>query len=232
MTKARSFLFAVIFLAFMTLGILLYADIRSRQEKSEPAELPSPTVISAQKNYFILRVDDLQKASPSLMSVWVTLVFPSDYSTLIFKSLYPQPAATETVSQVYKMRLDADGNPAPEFWDYFNQLPLQRNGFVLVDNVGLQRVSDYITGATTTFLALPDDPALRNEMILTEEHLLWQETCLGIQSKSSQRGAAILWSDLIPNHLRTDIGFADIMMLWDKLARQTDTLHCEILITP
>ena len=216
----------------MVLGVMLYVVLRAKPERPQPVMTSNPTVSSAQRNYFILRVDDLGKSSPSVISVWVALVFPADYSTLIFKSLYPPIVSNTEAYQAYPLRLAANGYPTSEFWNYFNQLPLKRDGFVLFDNYGLSSVSRFITGEEITLVPIPDDPNLRVEAILTEEHLLWQQTCLGIQSKKDHRGPEIIWSDLIPDHFRTDIGFSDLMYLWDKFSTQGDPLHCEILITP
>jgi hypothetical protein len=227
MTKARIFTFAAIFMAFALLGIGLAHHFWGRLSSPSPRPASgSPLPDGVQQNILIIHMDDLDRPSPSLISVWVATYAAYERPFVTFKALYPDPLSSQRIIPLsIRFALNEDGAPTQSFLNWLRDQNLDWAAYVLIDQQGIIQLTDYLgSGDLERIIPRHRDQLLQ---VWEQEAQLMQHLCLRLQSKIPAK-AEFPWKDMIPDHLRTDLTFEEAIVLWDQITAEKDALYCEV----
>jgi hypothetical protein len=242
MGKTRWILPVIIFLFFSLFGFGiaqsigrsdLLASILSRQAPTSLA----PTEHSNQQNFLIIHVDDLTGSHPRLVSVWVGLItFFEDQPFIHMKLLYPDPNSPylrEAIKNAFI--LDEQGKPSQAFTVEIQRFNIPWNGYILVDDVGASELIGALQLAPPSNPAVPTPEFLIPLSIDTPDASLalepgWiQNLCLHLSQRNLNAPPFQKWSEVIPNHLRTDLTFDTLALTWERLTSSSRPTLCKII---
>ena len=215
-------------LVFSACGILGY-QLANRMNPAQPqaSSAGSGRVGQGeQHNLVIIQVDQLDSLQPHLISVWyASLYFLEDKPpTLTFGQLYPMRANQATNQSIGKsFALDSHGEPSAGFWRNLETFKIKWEGYLLVDNVAMQRVLEWINGPGDYVSILgsgPDGSDQRNQLA--------DQSCQKIAGIDQRQGPSLEWGDLIPAHFHSNLRMEDALAYWDRVKSARDA-RCEIL---
>ncbi len=235
--KAQGFLFIFLFLTCGIIGILLANQVHSARIKTSPTAIvfPSPAfgnTDSSQTNIVLIRVDDLTKDRPKLVSVWIAFLGPVDYPGLTLMALYPDvlnPSQVQALSDSF--RLNESQQPVQAFLEQLSAFRFTWDGYILADSVSISPILTWINN-TNTDLTASSATETDHQVILTEETEAFKEVCKTLGKTTEVSGPPPNWSAITPAHLKTDLTFEKIMYSWGKLNPPGNAIPCYILDNP
>jgi hypothetical protein len=221
MRKLIVVLTILVFLACMIMG--LYAsNILPGSDKSNQGEAVSkPPGASYQRNIAIIHIDDLQASSPKLISIWgLILYFPEP--KVILQPLYPLDVQGNQ-DLAGRFSLTANGEPNQVFMKFLaedNQITW--DNYLLVDQKGLSAIGMWAFGGDPLQV---NDPSLS---FLQLEKVYFNQLCGSLEAQGSQFLVGSSWTDIIPDHMHSNIGLDDWLADWARLTKGTGSLDCQV----
>ncbi len=187
-------------------------------------------VRGVQHNLVIIQVDDLDSQQPRMVSAWfLSLFFVNGASpTVTLAQMYPTRANAAIVQSFERsFSLDAQGDPSPAFWKAVSALKIRWEGYILVDNVTIQKVMEWTNGPGTYPALLgttQDHPQESKQTILT--------TCQSIGGIANRGKAPFEWADIVPDHFRSDLRMEVAITYWNEMTRTNMPVNCQVLLAP
>jgi hypothetical protein len=227
MPKARIALFTAVFLVFAIIGFGLAYYFRFRLPV-QPAALPQQDLLQedSQLNLLVIHIDDFQKPSPNLISVWVVFFVRHDRTYLSFKSLYPDPLSNISTLPVYALfSINEEGMPGIEFLDWVKNQSPEWKAYVVIDQAGFDQIASFL-----------NSPELEHIVPLNHDQLtaVWQQEarlvdhfCQYMQL-DTEKTTPFDWKLLMPAHMRSDLSFESALRAWDQIEIDNVTPHCEV----
>jgi hypothetical protein len=232
MTKARiAITIAIVFFtAFTVLGFFIARGYgRSLSVTKAASSFPSPDPAS-QFNVLVIHVDDLQQPDPQLVSVWIIMAAHYDSPYLSFKSLYPDPLSLRPpVPLQVLFSLDEQGIPSEAFMKWINDFRINMSGYVILDNSAFEQVGGWLTGEQMEWQNILPRNKGQFQKVFLQEGKLFETICTNISVETMDNRQPLRWSELIPNHFRTDMSFESMAVNWDKIASAAQQPHCEVV---
>lgn len=218
-------LFILVFAACGILGYQLANQTNPAQPQTRSAAA-GRVGQGEQHNLVIIQVDQLDSFQPHLISIWYTsLYFLEDKPpALTFGQLYPM-RTNQTVNQSIKnsFGLDGNGEPSAGFWRNLDTFKIKWEGYLLVDNVTIQRVLQWINGPgdyASILASGPEASDQRNQLV--------EQSCQKIAGIDQRQGPALEWSDLVPAHFHSNLSMEAALSYWNRVKTAKD-VRCEIL---
>jgi hypothetical protein len=231
MKQARILLFLLIFIVCAALGFALSGEIQTILSAAKPTQTTGSQPINSadrQKNIVILRIDDLMQPQPTLITIWVMFIVPSDPPAAAFKLLYPSlNESTPAFGELFK--LSPDRQLSNDFITGLNQYQFHWDGIVLMDNETTSVLYEWFTGDSQDFIRQPAATKEEKELVSAAEIILLKQLCNSMNIPGDQRGESPHWRALFPNHLSTNLDLQTAVYIWDALSDPRLNTHCEVL---
>jgi hypothetical protein len=219
----------VVFVGCALAGYNIARGINPQPSSPENAvEIPVP--LSEQHNYMIVRVDDLGSQKPQLKSVWfVSLSFVSQNPNLLaLAQIYPPKTAGQKSTALERaFALSEKGEPAAAFWNAVKQYKLDWEGYILFDAQGANLFLQWLVGPAD-FQGALEESAKNDENSLR----MAQQVCQSITDASGRSLGQFSWSQVIPDHFRSDLQLATALAYWDRMTDPAQSVRCEFLPSP
>lgn len=178
-----------------------------------------------QHNLVVIRVDDLQSHDPVLISTWILFTTFSDPPYLVMKILFPGSKITSLKNNFY---LDPEGRLAPQFEEEIQKLNFPWDGYLLIDNQGIQKLSEWLLDQPVEFLPYDPQSSPDGFTVFLDDSRRLSSFCESL-SDVQQESTFPFWREIIPSHMRSNLGFDDLVLYWDYMTRSTNPPYCEII---
>lgn len=224
----RKFVIALTIIAFLAcfiLGLYLAEIVPGKGElKGSAFKAPLSTPASRfQHNILVILVDDLQSITPQLVSIWGLIIyFPEP--KLIFQRIFPlEMLANEEIAESFS--ISASKVPGTTFLRVLNDnLNITWDNYILLDALAGDAISTWAGGQV---LSQMDISTNRDQLISMEGESV-QLICSKFSAQSQGARDPFDWSQLIPDHFRTDIPLDFGLLSIDRLALPGIPVQCEI----
>ena len=224
----RKLVIALTIIAFVAcFGIGLYlAEIvpGTGVLKGETSKVQLSTPASRfQHNILVIRVDDLGKQSPQLVSIWGLIVyFPEP--KLIFQRIYPLGMVDAAEIQG-SFSLSSRKVPSQSFLKTLDEkLSIQWDNYILIDTTATDVISAW-AGAPAS--SQPEILADQNQFIQVEGEAV-RQVCTKFAGQSQSQRDPFNWENIIPDHLLTDIPLDFGLLSLNRLSEAGQPIQCEI----
>lgn len=196
------FLISVIFCLIATFLYLLIS--RGSLKNIEISETPE------QANFLVLHVSSLDDKSPAIVSSWMIFVRGKSPPTIIFKELPPsflQPGSDSDSTSL------SDGLLPEQFNQFTRQLHLDLNSYFLLDDYSINQLVFKVSSKSSSTL---------DQLTLTE----LCDNFSGLKDSPLNR---VTWNELIPSHMRTNLGFETFATTWENLIQSEKKPLCRVI---
>jgi hypothetical protein len=205
-------------------------------ENSSKASLISSNTNNGQKNILVIGVDEFSDTNPYLFGIWMLIYFPENPSSLTFVPIIPGPKEQSNQTDLNLMesfKLTPNGFPTDYFFDRLHENQIWWHGYVLLDSIAIQEIIN--------FFSQTDQPQLTDlNNILFDPQTLGtaqsqdmdnQNDLLGILCELATSSPAYTdinhLSNLIPNHIRTNLNVHQTIQDWQRLFALQADIRCE-----
>lgn len=243
MRVIKIFLMFAIFMGFMVGGILAASSLTGT---GGPASQPvfgasvkldsSGAAPNGQRNILLIGVDRLDSAAPNLEGLWLLLnVSTSNRISLL--PLYPTAPGNEVLNPgdlTSQFRLDANGNPDPDFLALIQHADFWWSHYFVLDQAGLAQLIDYHQGVdlgggqiggtqAVSSLASADVDGIS---ALNSQAVLIQAVC-------NQQSGKLITADLrqiftlLSGHYKTDMKLKTMISDWQQPLTASGHVSCE-----
>ena len=236
MKAVAIFLSILVFVACLVIGIQA-GNMSSASSGSQPTATifsTSPTP-QLQRTLLLISVDDLLSDTPRLNSLWLAF-YRLNLPRVTILPLYPANPGAELPGIASAFQLTSSQEPDDRFIDTLHSYNINWDGYLLIDQSGTASLIDWLQGVQIEGIQL-DGPSAVNSLIPPWEDeqaaLLAQKRLgMGICSQLSTLPANMDWlnltSQLIPQHLHTNLGLEMFIADWKALVGDPTPLTCEI----
>lgn len=226
----KYFVVLVLLVIFVICAVLGFSGAKSTWKTiagshTEITSTSTPGAAGTQHNILVIRVDDLESKRPTLLSTWIFFITYSDQPYMVMKILYPNSNSEDLIKT---FSLDANGKLSPRFEAEVKKLNFPWDGYVIVDEQGTQKINEWILNQPVE--TTPYDPQNPPDGFTVYVYDSRQLTtlCQNLQGVS-QRQVLMPWRDIIPTHLRSNLTFENIILIWDYLTQSTGAPYCEVI---
>lgn len=177
-----------------------------------------------QHNLILVHVDQLAGKQSRLVSVWyVSLTFINDAAPhMDMGRLYPSGATPELAQALQEsFTLSPAGDPGRAFWDAIRGGGLRWENFLVVDNVAVQKMLEWINGPGDypDLLGSRDgNPGLVREVLM--------QTCGTMSNLESRGEAPFSWGDLAPAHFHSNLNMEVALAYWTRITNKDQPVSC------
>ena len=221
MRKIVIVLTILVFFACMILGLYASNILPPPGQNNSADSTAKPPGVSYQRNIAILHVDDLQADSPKLMSIWgLILYFPEP--KVIIQPLYPLDIEGNT-DLGNRFSLSSDKTPNQVFMKFLaddNQITW--DNYLVLDQQGMSAIGMWAFGGDPLQVSDPTLSALQLEKVY------FNQLCGALEAQGNQFLSGSAWSDIIPDHMHSNIGLDDMLADWTKLTQGSQPLDCQV----
>ncbi len=228
MSKILIAIFIIVFLIFVALGFSAAGRLSNRLfADSLPASAIETPAMKTQRNILILHVDDLN--DPDLISVWI--VFAADYDKpyISFKSLYPDPLTGFRSAPVRALfSLQEDGSLSAPFVKWLKDSHVVWDGYFLMDQQGLTQFGEWMTDHQPALDPIVPINTQQAQLVFEKEARMYQDICDSLNSSAYLTRPEMQWSQMIPDHMRTDFSLESAVMNWSQI-NSMENPHCEVI---
>lgn len=180
-----------------------------------------------QHNLIVVHVDQLDSPQPQLISVWFVQLFFFEGTppTITFAQIYPTRSESTTSRAIERSySLSADGEPAPGFWQSIRALNVNWEGFLVVDQMTMDRILAWANGPSDISwvqAALRDNPE--------EIQRLLKQTCKSVGGIDRREADPFSWGDLVPAHFHSNLRMEAALAYWEKVTNAEMPIKCEVV---
>ena len=233
-SKLRIPIFFLVFLGCAALGFLFANQIwQSLFTSPTSSKTGTPLAFSQQKNVLIIHTNELHASSPDLISVWALFMTLSDPPNITFKAIYPPLPPSKSLAPLNTLfSLTPQAEVSSSFLRGMQAYDFQWDSVIVVDNQAIYNLAEWFTGQEPSLQPLAPSSAEADRKVLTSEQALFQQMCDHLTDPSTQDAKTPDWREIIPNHMKTDLQFDNVMVQWTRLTAPNNLLHCEVLVTP
>jgi len=219
----------LVFVACATLGFTLMSRVDQERAAGQTAALS--TVTPGNQHYFVLiQVDELTAPSPRLAGAWFVSLFATEGHppTLTFTQVYPSQSHPERDQALERaFALDSQRNPSAGFWNEMQTFQIASEGYLLVDNQGLEHVFGWL-GETQGL-----DPVSMDILMQSQDRARrMQAGCQAVALQSTQPDRPFTWDDLLPDHFQSNLRMEMALAYWQNAMNSGDTIRCEVFQAP
>jgi hypothetical protein len=231
----------VAFVACLILGI--QAGNQSTPSPTQTATstpLPSPASSEEQRTVVLIVADDMQAATPRLVSVWVVLYRP-DIPLMSFLPIYPHntltsPSKPPDLAGIFS--LNPDQTPSGLFANALRSYRFEWTGYIMTDEMALAKTVNWLQGIQLSSNTANGDAAIASLINPWEDPLgalksqqnLLEALCVKVATLTPEANWLELAGTLLPQHLHTSLSLEQAIKDWKQLASGTDPIHCDIPI--
>ena len=233
-SRIRVPLFFLVFLGCAAIGFL-FANQIWQALFTTPANSTSGKTLafSQQRNVLIIHTNELHNPNPNLISVWALFMTQSDPPNIAFKAIYPPlPPSKSLVPLDTLFSLTPQADVSPSFLRGMQAYDFQWDSVIVLDNQAVYTLGEWFTGQEPNIQPLAPSTPDADRKVLTSEQTLFEQMCAQLTTPSTQNPKTTDWREIIPNHMKTDLQFDNVMVLWTRLTAPNNLLHCEVLVTP
>ncbi len=211
----------VLFLVGAVLGATIGPTLIPGEWTANAATAPESVQRSQnQTNLLIVHVDQLESATPQVMDLWAAFFYQSDPPQLMLMPL-PLDSGDSTALPAWPAPTSAIP-PQIYLQAVAERYQLQLDGYIAVDNDGLKTFSGWFTTGKPSRKTSGVDAAS-----------LMQSLCQTIPTGDGpQLAGRVRWSQVLPDHLRTDLSFEPFMRAWDLLFFSDPVANCDLAAAP
>jgi hypothetical protein len=188
---------------------------------------------SPQQNFLLVRVDDMNSATPKLVEAWLVLTLYSDPPQIMFIPIYPRYDADQNSSISAAFSLDSQGKLSSMLASKIaNMFAVKINGYVLTDTVGMNAFTSWFGINGVSASANPPQTDDEKHAVLLNSQTFLQGFCQQLKHGDGMKQYdSIQWSQLIPYHFKTDLTFEQLIASWDRVNRAAAPQKCDVVST-
>ncbi len=182
-------------------------------------------ISNIQHNFLVIRVSDLQAPDPQLLSAWIFFTTFSDPPYMVMKILYPNTRHDNILSS---FSLDVNGRLSSHFLQEIKKLDFPWDGYIIVDDQGMQKLNSWMLEQPLDMPPRDPQNAPDGFTVYINDSRQWGALCQSLAGMA-QRKDALLWRDMLPAHLRTDLDFETMILFWDYMTNSSTPPYCETI---
>ncbi|NPV77900.1 MAG: hypothetical protein HPY59_16185 [Anaerolineae bacterium] len=226
----KFFVILVLLIIFIFCAVFGFAGAKSTWQTfykslSPQGSTAASSVNTIQHNFLVIRVDDLQSSQPALLSAWIFFTTFTDPPYMIMKILYPNPRQDGIASS---FSIDADGKLSPQFEQEIKKLNFPWDGHLILDNEGLQKINGWILEQPLELPPYDPQNMLDGFTTYVNDSRQWAMFCQNLPGMA-QRQNTLLWREVTPTHMRTNLDFETMILLWDYMTHSSAPPYCEVI---
>jgi hypothetical protein len=229
----------ILVLFFLVFGLCSFSSsLLNNTGLSSILSAAKPTLQSAQNNpepnnnLVIIRVDDLQSATPSLVSVWGLFVNKAVFPAIIFKPLYFASGQDSKLNRQFV--LTANKKLSSEFLKSLQKYNFSWSNTAIVDDQSFIQLINVLTISDQSISSKPSSNSLAQ--ILSEpnnnkkEIHLFQQVCSSLENLKTGSPLENAWDNFLTIPIITDIPKETLFNNWKKtIISQTETIQCQVM---
>jgi len=233
----------IVFVACLVLGIRAGS---TPPPGGQPGKTPPSQTIGLsyekQRTLLLIGVDDLLGAAPRLVSLWV-LLYRLDTPRAAAIPLYPLPVSGGNSSFLAETDLSAHFSLTeqhqlnPAFLGALQDFKFAWTGYVMIDQTGSARLIDWMEGIEiqnttmdgTSAVSTLVDPGVDAGAALASQKQLGESLCQRFSTADPDSNWLALTTDLIPQHLITNLDIEALRADWKALVSSSAPLTCELI---
>jgi hypothetical protein len=219
-----------------TAGLILALDPFQSLRAAEQQVASTASLANGQRGLLVLGVDRLASPGPRLQSAWLVAYFPGK-SLVTLVPLYPQAAVLPSPSGHSLERafqLDAAGAPSPEFLERLQEMRLAWSGYLVIDEIGMIALLDFVGGVTLEGRELDGAiavgavplPWLDPAAALHGQSELLAAACRKVSQAAPPGDVQQFLAEIQP-YIRTDLNLSQVTKDWFDLVGNQNVLACE-----
>ena len=211
------------FLAYLTaLGIGIFSAAAR-----PPAALPPAESEPRQFNWVIVRVDELTRENPQLVSVWGVFLSFAPGPQLYFKPIYESDISPARSNLAKFFAVNPDRSLSEKFLSEIDHLNINRAGLVILDNEGYSKFVSWFNS--------PVEPTRKPAGSATQpagssaEVRSYRQICTSLQTPDPARTRGLAWKSIFPDHLLSHPSLESLTITWERVFNSSVTPQCEVL---
>jgi hypothetical protein len=215
MKKLYLLLLPAWFVICAVVGFLLFYVARQFMAPS-PLFSQKVQVFNTQYNLLIIHVDSLQKEETNVRGVWMLFVTLSRPPNVILKELDTQSVVVQVSDSLDSLERGKEVHHKSVVQLIGLNVPL--HGYVIFDDEGREQLLSTLTSVTSARQEMTYDSWKRG--------LINNNLC-DVLLSSPSFFEVMAWSDLVPQHLQTDIEMSDLLVIYDLIYHSTPSPDCK-----
>jgi hypothetical protein len=225
------FLFLIVLLTFFGCAFVGYQfAIHNTPQVALVETGGNPSFKSEQRNFMVMRVDDLTAPKPKLISVWyISLFFLNDNpNSLTLAQVYPpRVPSTKSITLERSFELTSDGEPSSGFWDAVKRYDFNWEGYIMLDTEGANQFLQWLVGQNDFHTALDESTkSIENSQVMAEQ------VCRSVTDSSDHSIAQFDWNQVVPAHFRSSLRMETGLAIWNRMTEVKNTVECVFLAAP
>lgn len=214
-------IFAVLFVIALVAGFFF---AQAAGVLPSPAPAPQP---SSQERYLIIRVDELNKNNPALLTIWGVIISYSNPTTVYFSPVYPLQQNPADLAALF--RLNNDRTLASEFLDSVKKHYLDLTGYIIVDSGGAEAYLNWLIPAKNRMVSTPPASTKAVQSLFNQQRQYFTQICQ-ILSKSAKTNPQLLsWKSVYPDHMIPSPDIETIMTTLYRLFTDSQPFNCHVM---
>lgn len=174
-----------------------------------------------------IEVDRLDVESPRLISTWTILMyFDEQPSKISIMSAYLPNLDTESSKQLVKnFKIDDKGAPSENFMRTVAGIVPGCKDYIMIDEVGVVKVLNWINGREDMEARLKESNGNNDAL-----RAMFEEACDKVTGSAGREMPPFHWTDLAPEHIRTNLMMDNALLYWDRAAKASSPDTCSVSI--
>jgi len=192
--------------------------------------IPPPSIESLPTNqvrYLVMRVDDLNKPNPSLLTIWGAIVSFSSPTTIYFSPVFPTQSNPADLSALF--RLDQDRVVSSEFLEALKKYNLDLTGYIIVDSVGSDSYLNWLIPAKNRVVSTPPVSTKGVQTLLNQQRQYYLQVCQTLSQPSKINPFSLNWKAVYPDHLIPTPNIETIMTTFHRLFSDSQSIKCYVV---
>lgn len=189
------------------------------------------TITPGNQHYFVLiQVDEITAPSPRLAAAWFVSLFAIEGHppTLTFTQVFPSlqnPERDQALERAFA--LDGSRNPTAAFWKEMQTFEIISEGYLLVDNQGIEHVFGWLRETEGL------DPVSLDNLAQSQNRMRrMQAGCQALSLQSAQPERPFSWGGLLPDHFQSNLRMEMALAYWQDAMDSGDPIRCEVFQAP
>lgn len=191
-----------------------------------PASTAAPQP-SSQTRYLIIRVDDLTKSNPILLTIWGVIVSYSNPTTVYISPVYPLQQNPVDLAALFK--LGKDRSLASEFLDGLKRYNLDLTGYIIVDSGGAEAYLNWLIPVKNRVISTPPASTKAVQNLLNQQRQYFLQICQILEKSVKTNPQSLNWKSVYPDHLIPSPDIETIMTTLHRLFSDSQPFVCHVV---
>jgi hypothetical protein len=184
---------------------------------------------SQQTTLLLIHVNDIGEANPTLISIWALFYYPGDNPSLMFQQIYPSSQSSMDATIQSQLTLSSKGEVSSQFFSSLqDEYHFSWNNYIVVDQQSMQSLTSWLPGMDAS--SFSDTPLNRDDLLqaAANDQAYLNQLCGKLSNTQSRTNLVIPWSQLLQDHVLTDLGASSFSTVWNHLITNSTPATCNV----